>query len=397
MVDIAKELKAGFEEFKQKNEQDLEAIRNLVKESQNGTRESLQQAIDQADKAVKDIEDVSNRLVEAEQKLVDRIAAGKEDPKSVGILVVENQQFKDFATGKTAKCRIEVPRFFDSTTTGQSGSPLANNDTLNPAHRLPGVIPGATRMLRVRDVIPQGETNSNAIEVTRESSFTNNAAETAEGATKPETDIVFELYSTPVKTIAHWLKVSTQVKDDAPQIVSHIETRLRYGVELREDQQLISGDGTGQNLTGMTISPNMTAFTPTSGDTALDTINRQKYVIAAADYMPTAIVLHPTDWGNIERSKDSQNRYIIGDPHSALGPFLWGLPVIVTPSMTAGKLLIAAFDIAFQLWNRKATVVEMFEQDDKNAQQNLLTIRAEKRCALAGYRPASVRFGNLTV
>ena len=116
MVDIAKELKAGFEEFKQKNEQDLEAIRNLVKESQNGTRESLQQAIDQADKAVKDIEDVSNRLVEAEQKLVDRIAAGKEDPKSVGILVVENQQFKDFATGKTAKCRIEVPRFFDSTT-----------------------------------------------------------------------------------------------------------------------------------------------------------------------------------------------------------------------------------------------------------------------------------------
>lgn len=397
MVDIAKELKAGFEEFKQKNEQDLEAIRNLVKESQNGTRESLQQAIDQADKAVKDIEDVSNRLVEAEQKLVDRIAAGKEDPKSVGILVVENQQFKDFATGKTAKCRIEVPRFFDSTTTGQSGSPLANNDTLNPAHRLPGVIPGATRMLRVRDVIPQGETNSNAIEVTRESSFTNNAAETAEGATKPETDIVFELYSTPVKTIAHWLKVSTQVKDDAPQIVSHIETRLRYGVELREDQQLISGDGTGQNLTGMTISPNMNAFTPTSGDTALDTINRQKYVIAAADYMPTAIVLHPTDWGNIERSKDSQNRYIIGDPHSALGPFLWGLPVIVTPSMTAGKLLIAAFDIAFQLWNRKATVVEMFEQDDKNAQQNLLTIRAEKRCALAGYRPASVRFGNLTV
>ena len=397
MVDIAKELKAGFEEFKQKNEQDLEAIRNLVKESQNGTRESLQQAIDQADKAVKDIEDVSNRLVEAEQKLVDRIAAGKEDPKSVGILVVENQQFKDFATGKTAKCRIEVPRFFDSTTTGQSGSPLANNDTLNPAHRLPGVIPGATRMLRVRDVIPQGETNSNAIEVTRESSFTNNAAETAEGATKPETDIVFELYSTPVKTIAHWLKVSTQVKDDAPQIVSHIETRLRYGVELREDQQLISGDGTGQNLTGMTISPNMNAFTPTSGDTALDTINRQKYVIAAADYMPTAIVLHPTDWGNIERSKDGQNRYIIGDPHSALGPFLWGLPVIVTPSMTAGKLLIAAFDIAFQLWNRKATVVEMFEQDDKNAQQNLLTIRAEKRCALAGYRPASVRFGNLTV
>lgn len=397
MVDIAKELKAGFEEFKQKNEQDLEAIRNLVKESQNGTRESLQKAIDQADKAVKDIEDVSNRLVEAEQKLVDRIAAGKENPKSVGILIVENQQFKDFATGKTAKCRIEVPQLFGSTTTGQSGSPLANNDTLNPAHRLPGVIPGATRMLRVRDVIPQGETNSNAIEVTRESSFTNNAAETAEAATKPESDIVFELYSTPVKTIAHWLKVSTQVKDDAPQIVSHIETRLRYGVELREDQQLIAGNGTGQNLTGMTIAPNMTAFTPTSGDTALDTINRQKYVIAAADYMPTAIVLHPTDWGNIERAKDSQNRYIIGDPHSALGPFLWGLPVIVTPSMTAGKLLIAAFDIAFQLWNRKATVVEMFEQDDKNAQQNLLTIRAEKRCALAGYRPASVRFGNLTV
>ena len=398
--EVLEELKNGFKDFKEANKKDVDALNTLIEESKNGTDKSVKEAMALAEKSVKDITDVSNRLLEAEQKLVAGIANGKEDPKSLGQLVVETDQFKAFAAGENPKCRIELKQLFDpkaSTTTGQTGSPAANSDILLPAHRIPGVIPGAMRRLRVRDLIPSGVTTSNAVEATRELAFTNNAAETAEGVTKPESDITFELYSAPVKTIAHWLKVSTQVKEDAPAIVSHIETRLRYGVELREDQQLIAGDGTGQNLTGMTIAPNIVAFTPTTGDTALDTINKIKYISDNADYQASGIVLNPTDWGNIERLKDSQNRYIVGDPHSAMGPFLWGLPVVVTPSMTAGQVLIAAFDIAFQLWNRKETVVEMFEQDDKNAQQNLLTIRAEKRVALAGYRPASVRYGALTV
>lgn len=402
MDKVLAELKQAFEDFKLARTNADESMRKLFAEQINGTKESAAQALTTANAMAEKVQSIADRLVEAEQKLVKGIAAGKAAPRSLGQLVVESEEYKAYATGRSGKMQIRLKSGFDvfaNTITGQGGSPVENVDTLTPAHRIQGVIPGAFRRLRVKDLIPQGQTTSNAIEATRELLFTNAAAETAEGGAKAQATLTFELYSTPVVTIAHWLKVSKQVRDDAPALMSYIDGRLRYGVDLREDQQLIAGNGVGQNLTGMTIAPNITAFTPSSGDNALDTINRQKYAIDAADYMATAIVLNPADWGAIERTKvgASDDRYVVGDPRTAMGPFLWGLPVVVTPSMTSGKLLIAAFDIAFQLWNRAETVVEMSESDDTNFQSNLITLRAEKRCALAGYRPASVRYGALTL
>jgi HK97 family phage major capsid protein len=252
------------------------------------------------------------------------------------------------------------------------------------------------RTLRVKDLLPQGNTNSNAVEFTRELLFTNNAAGAAEGASKAQSTLTFELYTAPVVTIAHWLKVSNQVRDDAPALMAYIENRLRYGVELAEEAQIIAGAG-GQNLIGMVTSPNFTAFTPASGDTAIDSANKAIRALDGADYPSTGIIMNPATWGKIERLKSSTNEYIVGSPFGQIVPTLWGKPVALTPSMTADKLLTAAFNMAFMYLTRKETVVEMFDQDDTNAQKNLITIRAEKRAVLGGLRPASVRYGNLTV
>ena len=399
MSEILNELKKGFEDFKAKNDVALEDIKALVKETEHGTKEGVKAATEKAEKTAKEIKNLADRLVDAEQKLVAGIHSGKESPKSLGQLVAESDAFKAFASGSSGKCRVSFNNVQNNTITGQSGSPAANNDTLQANDRMSGVIPGAYRRLKVRDLLVTGQTSANAVEATRELAFTNNAAETAEGATKPESILTFELYSTPVVTIAHWLKVSKQVKEDAPMLISYINNRLRYGVDLREEIQLVSGNGTGQNLKGMTNSSNMTAFSPTSGDSVLDSLNRAKYIIDAADYAATGIIMNPATWGAIERTKvgTTDARYVIGDPRSAMGPFLWGLPVVVTPSMTADKLLVGAFDVAFMYFLRAETTVEMFEQDDTNAQENLITIRAEKRAALAGLRPASVLYGDLEV
>lgn len=391
-----KELKAAFEEFKQSQVKADESIRALVKEIETGTKESIKAAKDIAEKAAAQVLSLSDRLVEAEQKLLGSVLAGKQPAKTFGALFVESDEYKAFASGKTGKVRFTVQA---NTITGQSGSPATNSDTLVPADRRSGIIPGAFRRLRIRDVIPAGPTNSNMIEFTRELAFTNNAAETAENATKPESVLTFELANAPVVTIAHWLKITKQIMEDAPALASYVDTRLRYGVELREETQLIAGNGTGQNMKGITYSGNYTAFTPATGDNALDSLNKAKYAIIGSDYAPNAIIMNPTDWGAIERLKvgSSDDRYVIGDPRGAIGPVLWGLPVIVSNSMTSGKLLVAAFDIAFQIWDRSDTVVEMSESDDTNFQKNLVTVRAEKRLALAAYRPASVRYGNLTL
>lgn len=349
-------------------------------------------AVEAAEKAAKELKAMGDRLLEIEQKQAEGIKKGYEMPKSLGESFATSDEFKAFAEGRTSKARLEMK----NTITGQSGSPAANSDTIVAPQRQVGIVSGAFRTLRIRDVMPSGTTSSNLVEYTRELAFTNSAAETAEGATKPEAALTFELVSAPVKTIAHWLKLSKQVMDDAPALASYVDTRLRYGVDLRIDQQLLNGNGTGQNIGGLAKAGNHTAFTPSSGDNAIDSINRAIYAVAAADYNATAIILNPADWGAIERTKTNDDAYVFGAPQK-LAPTLWGLPVIATNTMTAGKFMVGAFDMAAQVWNRQGTVVEMSEADDTNFQKNLVTVRAEARLALAIYRPASIQYGNLTV
>lgn len=368
--------------------------KNVIKALKESTALTGAQAVAataKAEELATKLAGVSASIVEMEQKLAERVMKGEAKAETLGQLVIKSDAYKRFASGDSTKM------VFANTITGQEGSPPENSRTIVAPDRQSGIISGAVRMLRISDVLPVGSTVSNAVEHTRELLFTNSAAETAEGAAKPEAVLTFELISCPIRTIAHFLKVSKQVLDDAPALASYIDTRLRYGVELREDAQLLNGAGTGQNYSGMAKSGNHTAFTPVTGDTQLDSINRAIYLAYAADYAPTAVILNPADWGNIERLKDSQARYIVGAPQSAIGPYLWGLPVVVSNAMTAGKFMTAAFDVAYQKWVRQGTVVEMFEQDDDNVQKNLLTVRSEKRGALATYRPASSFYGNLTL
>jgi len=393
-------LKKAFDEFKMSQVAANEALKVMVKEQEKGTKEGLANAIAVAEQAAKNVQICADKIVALEQRLVANILTGKEAPKTFGQLLVEDPAYKAFASRQSNKCVISLKRGFNvqnNTITGQSGSPAANSDTLVAADRRPGIIPGAFRALRVRDLLSRGNTNSNAVEFTRELLFTNNAAETAEGVTKPESVLTFELYTAPVVTIAHWIKVSRQIINDAPALVAYIENRLRYGVELREEAQIVAGNGVGQNLIGITTSPNFTAFTPTSGDTEIDSYNRAIRALDAADYPANGIILNPATWGSIERLKDENKNYLVGSPFGAIVPTLWGKPIALTSSMTANKLLVAAFDIAFLYLTREEVVVEMSESDDTNFQQNLVTIRAEKRGALGGLRPASVRYGNLTV
>jgi HK97 family phage major capsid protein len=167
-------------------------------------------------------------------------------------------------------------------------------------------------------------------------------------------------------------------------------------VELREETQIISGNGTGQNISGMTKSGNYTAFTPSSGEQALDGVNRAKYKVIEADYMPTGILLNPTNWGAIERLKGSDNAYLVGNPFGTITPVLWGLPVVASNSMTAGKQLVADFATSYEYAERQSTVIDVgYVNEDFT--KNLVTIRAEKRGALATIRPASAYYGDLTL
>ncbi len=128
----------------------------------------------------------------------------------------------------------------------------------------------------------------------------------------------------PVRTLAHIFKASRQIMDDAPALRSYIDGRARYGLTFKEEVQLLNGDGTGQNLLG--LQPQATAFAVPDGMAAvanMTVIDRLRIAILQvilAEYPASAFVLNPIDWATIELTKDTQGRYIIGDPAEGVQP-----------------------------------------------------------------------------
>lgn len=298
---------------------------------------------------------------------------------------VNSPQFKELAAGNRDRIRMEVK----NTVTGGS-------TTVFPDQK-PGVIPGNFAPTTIRAALNSITVQSNMVNALREASWTNSAAEVTQGNAKNESDITFEQYNVPITTVAHWIKVSNQLLADAPAVVAYIESRLRDGLAQRIDAQLLNGDGTAPNLSGFTDSGNYTAYSPTSDDLLIDAINRIKYTMWAAGNMPDTVIVNPADWGAMERTREgaTTGQYLYGGPGFAAGMNPFGLNVILSSHLTAGKVLVAALRTSAVLYNRSGAVIEMgFVNDDFT--KNLVTLRAEQSLGLAVERPSGVYYGSFT-
>lgn len=345
-----------------------------------------------ADKALTALTDISARVTDLEQK-ASRRGGGNQQPeaKSVGQYVIDSEEVKSILQENgawTGRTRIELKNI-TSAVAGTSGTGLVVAD------RVAGVVAPPQRKLVVRDLLMPGNTSSNAIDYVKETGFTNNAAEVAEnpGVAKPKSDITFDLVNLPVRTIAHFVLASVQVLADAPMLSSYINGRLIYGLKLREDNQLLNGDGTGVNLKGLMAQA--TGYAQPSGvkvenATMIDTLRLAMLQATLAEYPATGHVLNPTDWASIELTKDAQSRYVFANPVGLASPTLWGLPVAESLSMAAGNFLTGALQYAAQVFDREEAAVAISTEDSDNFQKNMVTLRAEERLALAVYRPEAL-------
>ncbi|MCO7558035.1 phage major capsid protein, partial [Metapseudomonas otitidis] len=216
-------------------------------------------------------------------------------------------------------------------------------------------------------------------------------------AAKPQSDLSFELKTTTVKTIAHWFRASKQVLSDIPLLQSYIDGRSIYGLKYVEENQVLAGDGTGQNLLG--LIPQATAFNNAlrkAGDTKIDTLRRAILQVRIAEYRASAIALNPVDWADMELEKDSTGQYIWVNVQDGGQPRMWRLPVVDSNAVPEGEFLVGAFNIAAQIFDREDAAVEVSTEDADNFTKNMVTIRAEERIALAVYRPESFVHGEFT-
>lgn len=336
--------------------------------------------------------ELADRLLTIEQRGSQQ-QEGASKAEGWGQQFTKSDSYKSFIGGSAQKASLEVK------------NTVVTSDTTVAPDRKPGVVGGAFRMFTIEDLLNSAPTSSNAIEYTRENVFTNAAAETAEGAALPESSITFTLDNVPVQSVGHWIKLSRQLINDAAALAAYINTRLRYGVDLRVENQLVNGNGTSPNLSGLFKTGNFTAHGYTaaaltgaglSATNRFDLIGKMLGDCQMADYPADGILLNPADWWTMRLTKDTTGRYLLGDPGDSAPPMLFGTPVVACSAVTADMVMVGAFGMAATKHDREGVTVDMSESDSDNFTKQLVTVRATRRLALAVERPASLRAGDLT-
>lgn len=288
-----------------------------------------------------------------------------------------------------------LPALFAATLTSEPSSPPSGGPLIVPDYQ-PGIVPSVTHPITTIDLFPQAPTTSNVVGFMIETEFDNAAAPTAEGAEKPESTLAFDSETEEVRKIAHWLPVTEEMLADGPALRAYIDSRLRLGVSLAEDDQLLNGDGNAPNLNGLLARAGLTAAHPRGADSNADAILKQMVIIQTAVSQPcSAAILHPTNWESLLLSKTTAGDYLYSGPAALPSPpRLWGLPVAVTTAITAGVAVVGAFATAATIFRRGGIQVDASNSHADFFVRNLVAIRAEERLALVIRREAA--FGLVT-
>mgnify|MGYP000418664041 CR=1 FL=1 len=332
----------------------------------------------------------SDEITELAQKLVAN-QPNSQPRQSVGKIVTEHDRFKQFLdSGASGSVKIDVQQAITSAD-GSAGDLIWSDREEDDIVRLP------RRQMTIRQLLSSGTTDSNSIEYAKQISRTNNADVVAEGAQKPESDYVWDKATANVRTIAHLLPLTRQALDDAKMLQTEVNSEMGYGIDLAEEQQLLAGDGTGENLLG--LIPSATAYsapTTVGSEQQMDRLRLAMLQLSLAEYAADGVVLHPTDWATIELLKDGDGNYMVGNPKGSLGPSLWSLPVVPTQAISANTWLVGHFKLAGTIYDRMGLEILISSENKDNFEKNMLTMRAEKRLALAVKRPAALVTGNFT-
>lgn len=338
-----------------------------------------------------------------------RMHGGRDtEVKSFGEAVIGSAEFKELG-GNGKSLYVEMSK--------KNISGLANSaGALTRPDRDPEVYRNPNRSVRIRDLIPTLPCDSNAVEFMRQNVFTNNAGPQGttagvaggEFAAKAQSNITWELVTKSVPTIAHWVPASRQILSDAPQLAGLINQDLSYGLDLESDNQLLLGDGTGQNMTGLLVDAGVSdigqiASGTTSAQLPAAMIDHIRKAVTRCQtfeyYNIGGVVLNPLDFEKLETAKATDGHYILM-PFAATNSqpsTVWRVPVIITNAMPEGQFLLGDWTMGAKIRDRESVSVRVAEQHADLFVKNGVVVLAEERYVLTIPRPKAFCKGSFTV
>ena len=268
------------------------------------------------------------------------------------------------------------------------------------------------RPLTLRDLISVRRTTSDTVEYVKQTSHTNAAAPVAEatssaaptapgtagalvlnanGGYKPEGAWAFEKATATVKTIAEWVPATKRALADVAQLEGLINDELVADLAETEETQILSGNGSGENLRGIlnTVGIQTTATVATNDATRLASVRTAIRLLRTVGRVSASgILANPADAEKIDTMKDTTNRFYGNGPFGIGPKTLWGVPYVESEAITAGTLLAGDFSKAV-LWDREQASVTVSDSHADFFIRNLVAILAEERVAFAVTRPTA--------
>lgn len=327
------------------------------------------------------MEKLEERQLEIEQNAAGRRERGA-PPQSLGQAIAESEGLKAFiANGAKGTARIEVNNVITSASATGLIQPTRDGEIISLRRRAP----------RIRSLLNQGRTNSSSVEYAKQTLRTNNAGVVAENTLKAESNYAWAKDDALVRTIAHWVPISRNTLDDAAALQTELDSELRYGLDIAEDEELLNGDGTGEHLDG--LRANATAYAAPfaiDDETPIDTLRLALLQLELQEYAGDGFILNPMEWARIELTKTPNGGYVFANVLQLAGPTLWGRSVVSTTAMTAGDFMAGEFGVAATIYDRMDAEVLFSTEDRDNFVKNMITARAEKRLAFAVKRAAAL-------
>lgn len=203
------------------------------------------------------------------------------------------------------------------------------------------------------------------------------AAMVAEGAAFPESTAAFQEYSIPLRKIGDTLPVTEEFGEDEVTAAAELEMFLDVNVQTFIDSQLVSGDGTGQNLLGLLSSaPDYTPVASGITDANIyDLVKKVKTAIVSSrgsKYSPDFVAMNSNVADQLHLKKDADNNYIFPDVMN-----IGAMSIVIDENMPDNQLVVGD--------SRYGRIYEMGGVEitrglvDAQFTSDLQTIKARKR------------------
>lgn len=366
------------------SKEDIESLKNSLVENQNEQLKSLNEVLKAQGLAIKKLTAEEKANTPTLTDIRKEFEANKSKLASL--------KSDDISLAKAGEFTVKAPADMLLSTNVSGGN-------VSVEQRIAGLNTIASRRVRLNELFSQGVASSNVLSWVYQANKDGAAGVTAEGATKNQIDFDLVVASETLKKLTAYIKVSTEMIDDVDFIVSEIKNELMRELLKKVEAQLYSGDGTGNNLRG--ISTVATAFAAGSFALAIDNANEVDVLVVAMNQIaiaeqeaPNVILMHPTDVTKLKVAKVSatDKRYIDRLQLIAGQLTVDGVPIIATTLVSVGTYLVGNFPLATLFTKGDINIIMALDGNDFT--KNMRTILAEWRGALVvrnNYRTAFVK------